>query len=56
MMNAGLGVVFCAVAAAFLIFGRGRVLGIVEAMGLSTDTLTAIEAMSLIYEWKQKLN
>ena len=27
MMNAGLGVVFCAAAAAFLIFGRGRVRG-----------------------------
>ena len=49
MMNAGLGVVFCAVAAAFLIFGRGRVLGIVEAMGLSTDTLTAIAALVIGY-------
>ena len=49
MMNAGLGVVFCAAAAAFLIFGRGRVLGIVEAMGLSTDTLTAIAALVIGY-------
>lgn len=49
MMNAGLGVVFCAAAAAFLIFGRGRVRGIVEAMGLSTDTLTAIAALVIGY-------
>ena len=32
-----------------VIFGRGRVLGIVEAMGLSTDTLTAIAALVIGY-------
>lgn len=49
MMNAGLGVVFCAAAAAFLIFGRGKALEIVQVMGLGTDVLAAIAALIIGY-------
>ena len=42
MLNAGLGVVFCVIAAGFLLFGGGKVREIIELLGLGRDIVTVI--------------